>query len=591
MASHISPIRFAAGFDPITQDQWVELATASLGRGTLDSLVTTTDDGIPIEPLYVNGGRTDQAGFPGASPYIRGTTAAGETENSWGIRALVTDNGVAAANASVLDELQQGATSILLDPLSIGIQSFQELVDVLEGVHLEMAPISLLPSPVVPAAGWLADLWEMRDIPFADRAGSLGVDPVAVAALYGGKPDLSVLVPAVASVAKAPRVHPLTVDATVWAEAGASESWELACSLATAVVYLRLLESEGLPVEEAFSALTFVYSSDTDQFRTIAKFRAARRLWDRISEVCGVENRGQHQTAVSSSAIMTRHDPWVNLLRGTVAAFSAGLGGSNAVTVRPFDAAIGQPNEFGRRTARNTQLLLREESGLARLVDPAGGSWFVESFTESMAEAAWERFRAIEANGGMLDALSSGMIESEVGATCAAKIVRLSNGTDSLIGVSEFPDIDALPLQRSPRSSIAEGPFAPIRFAESFEVLRDAGVAANALVRLMALGPVTEHSARSRFVVNLLSVGGIRTTKDKGPAIAVICGSDERYLAEVVDVVSFLKDEGVTRILLVGDPGDFESVWREAGVDNFVGLDSGTLEVLRYVLADLGVIR
>ncbi len=587
------PMRLAAGFEPATRDDWADLAGLSLRGRTLESLTTVTDDDIRIEPLYGDDGLVDRAGLPGASPHTRGSAVAGNTEAGWDVRALVLDAGTAAANATVLDELERGSTSVLVDRAAIGIGSAADLAAVLDGVFLEMAPVALVPGPdAATAAGWLVELWEQLGTPVADRSGALGVDPIGVAARHGGDPDLSTLAPAVASVADAPGVHAITVDATVWADAGASEAWELACSLATGVAYLRALEDDGISIDDALGALTFTYSADADQFRTVARFRAARRLWDRVAGSCGSDVRAQHQTAVTSDAMLARRDPWVNLMRGAVAAFSAGIGGASSVTVRPFDSAIGRPDEFGRRTARNTQLLLTEESGLARVVDPAGGSWFVEELTERLAGAAWERFRWIEADGGMLAALSSGRIADEVGATRTARAARLATRTDGLTGVSEFPDLDESGLDRLPGPAPAGGgPFPLHRLAEPFEALRDAGEAADPVVRLVSLGPLAEHSERTTFAANLLAVAGIRTTVEAGSPVAVICGTDDRCAAEAVDVARELRVDGVAHVLLVGRPGDRESDWRDAGVDEFVHARSDVLDVLGRMLDVLGVAR
>ncbi len=586
------PMRLAAGFEPATRDDWADLAGSSLRGRTLESLTTVTDDGIRIEPLYGNDGRTDRAGLPGASPHTRGSTDAGRSASGWDVRALVLDEGTAAANATVLDELERGSTSVLLDRAAIGVESADDLAAVLDGVFLEMAPVALLPGPgTANAAGWLVDLWDRRGTPAADRSGALGLDPIGVAARHGGESDLSALAPAVASVADAPGVHAITVDATVWADAGASEAWELACSLATGVAYLRALEADSVSIDDALGALTFTYSADADQFLTIAKFRAARRLWDSVAGACGSAVRAQHQTAVTSAAMLARFDPWVNLLRGAVAAFSAGIAGASAVTVRPFDSVIGRTDEFGRRTARNTQLLLTEESGLARVIDPAGGSWFVEDHTEQLAEAAWERFRSIEADGGMVAALASGRIAAEVGATRTARAARAATRIDAITGVTEFPDVDEVPLVRADGPAPAEGPLRLHRLAEPFEALRDAGGTAAPVVRLVSLGPLAEHSARSSFAANLIAVAGIRTTDEPGSPVAVLCGSDERYAAEAADTARALKAEGVAHVVLAGRPGDHEAEWREAGVDGFAHAHSDILDALGRILDALGVDR
>ena len=237
------------------------------------------------------------------------------------------------------------------------------------------------------------------------------------------------------------------------------------------MAYLRDLTEAGLGVDTALDSLAFTYTADTDQFTTIAKLRAARRLWDRVATACGAEptRRAQTQHALTSAAALTRLDPWVNLLRNTVATVSAGIGGAQAVTVRPFDSAVGCPDEFGRRTARNTQLLLTEESNIGRVADAAGGSWYVEELTELLAQAAWDRFRTLEASGGMAAVLRDGSAAAEVDAAWAAQEARIADGDQPVIGVSVHADPAETPLERVALRP-ASGSFPLRRRSAAFEM-------------------------------------------------------------------------------------------------------------------------
>ncbi len=449
------PLMPVIGFEPATRAQWAALVEEALDGRSADSLSTVTADGIELPPVYGPDypvGRVDPSGMPGGSPHTRGAMSPGPVDGAWAVRALVADAGPQAANATALDELARGSTSLLVDPMAIGLESEDDLAEVLDNVYLEMAGVWLVPGPEAGRpARWLLDLWDRRGVATPNRQGGLGLDPLGVTARHGTPPefssDLAVLA---AAVADAPGVRAITVDVTPYAEAGASEAWELACSLATGVAYLRSLTDAGLGLDDALGALAFTYSADTDQFATVSKLRAARRLWDRVAEVCGAppDQRAQVQHALTSAAILPRTDPWGNLLRNTVATFSAAIGGAQAITVRPFDSAIGRPDEFGRRTARNTQLLLTEEGGVARVVDPAGGSWYVEDLTDHLAEAAWERFRSLESDGGIAVALASGRIAAEVEASWKVREARRASGQEPLIGVSIHPDPDQAPLER-----------------------------------------------------------------------------------------------------------------------------------------------
>jgi methylmalonyl-CoA mutase len=471
----------AIGFEPASRDEWVALVEETLDGRTAESLSTTTADGIELPPTYGADyllGGVDPSGMPGGSPYTRGAMSTSPVDGSWDVRALVADAGPQAANATALDELARGSTSLLVDPTAIGLEAAGDLAEVLDNVHLEMAGVWLAPGP---DAGGLArcllDLWDRRGVAAPNRRGGLGLDPLGVSARHGTpqefSSDLAVLA---AAVVDAPGVRAITVDVTPYAEAGASEAWELACSLATGVSYLRSLTDAGLGLDDALGTLAFTYSADTDQFATISKLRAARRLWDRVTEACGapLDQRSQVQHVLTSAAILSRTDPWGNLLRNTVAAFSAGIGGARAITVRPFDSAIGRSDEFGRRTARNTQLLLTEEGGVARVVDPAGGSWYVEDLTDHLAEAAWERFRSIEADGGIAVALASGRLAAEVEAAWEVREARRASGQEPLIGVSLHADPDQVPLERPAGPPTPSGPMPLRRRSAAFEAIRSA---------------------------------------------------------------------------------------------------------------------
>ena len=602
------------GFPLVDRSEWEALAEAGLQGRTLASLTTTTADGIEIAPVYAGdlcAGDTDRhvrgpVGLPGIGDRTRGSRAAGQTATGWDVRALVSDRGVAAANATVLDELARGSTSVLLDVRAIGIESLDDLDAVLAGVHLEMATVALLPGPDgVTAAGWLLDLWERRSTASGDRAGLLGLDPIGVAARHGGARTTaggSFLGNAVLALVDRsrdlPGVRAFSLDGTVYADAGASDARELGWTTAVGVAVLRALVDHGLTVDEALDQISFTWSADADQFRTICRLRAARRLWARVAEASGAtdEHWGQVQHATGSTVDLTCRDPWGNLLRGTVAAFAAGVGGADAVTVRPFDSGLGRPNEFGRRTARNTQLLLLEESALASVVDPAGGSWYVEDLTRRMAEVAWDRFRDIEAVGGANAALTSGLMEAEAAACWTARRARLVTRSEIVTGVSEFPNLDESPVERPVALPASDGLLPLRRRSEPFEALRDAADAAAEVptVRLVTVGSSADHNVRSTFATNLYAVAGIHALPgaDGGSSLAVVCGSDADYARDGVAVVTGLREEGVDRVHLAAHPGaledDLVAALRDAGVDQFVHAGLDVVDLLERTLADLG---
>lgn len=449
--SDFTPLPLANEFEQVSNSDWVAHAEKTLKKGTLESLITTTTDGISVKPLYSAADSIGRVASPG-SP-------------TWDIRALIMATTPEAANKIALEELMKGSTSLLLDLFTIGSS---DLRHILSDIYPEMTSISLHPSPYgVEVAAELLKFWDGKD--FSSCKGDLGLDPLGVSSRYGGTPNWDGIVDAVNSTLGLPNIHPITVDSTVYAEAGASEAWELACSLATGVSYLRHLEDNGIEPKNTATSFTFTYSADTDQFLTMAKFRAARHLWQQVQQHCDIDPIPQHQAAVTSAAMLTRSDPWMNLLRTTVAAFAAGTSGANAVTSRPFDTPLGQSEEFGQRLARNTQLLLTEESGLAQVTDPGGGSWYLENLTKELAEESWKRFQAIEAEGGMEAALANGKILTEIEATWEERKGRLESGKASLIGVNIYPNSDEEKLNRTPFSHAPNGPFQLRRWSEPFE--------------------------------------------------------------------------------------------------------------------------
>jgi methylmalonyl-CoA mutase len=391
-------------------------------------------------------------------------------------------------------------------------------------------------------------------------------------------------------------MHLATVDATIYHEAGASDAQELGIGTAVALAYLRALTDGGLSLEDALAAIEFRWAVTAEQFPSIAKLRAARSIWHRVAEMCGVEaeRRGQYQHAVTSAAMLTRRDPWVNMLRTTIGCFAAAIGGADAITVLPFDSAIGRSDDFARRIARNTHAVLHDESSLARVIDAAGGSWFVESLTDQLAEKAWDVFTSIEKAGGAAAALDDGTIGELIAATRQARRDDIAHRRAPITGVSEFAFVDEAPVQRPLLPAQPVGLLPRIRYAEEFEVLRERSDAAPQRPRifLATLGPLaahSAHSARAAFAANLFQAGGVDcisgTVEEYRAAetpVACVCGSDKLYAEEGAAAVARLRSTGAQQVLLAGKAD-------VAGVDGklFTGCDA--LAVLRSTLETLGV--
>ncbi|MGW6306971.1 methylmalonyl-CoA mutase family protein [Streptomyces niveus] len=620
-----SGLSLAAEFPAPTHEQWQGLVAGVLrksgrdvsGAAAEDALSTSLEDGLTTRPLYTATDAPGDAGLPGFAPFTRGGTPGGPAPGGWDVRQRHARTDPARTNEAVLDDLANGTTSLWLAVGAAGVP-VSGLAEALDGVYLDLAPIALDAGDEFPAAcAELLRLYDERDVPRGEVRGTLGADPIGRLARTGDEtPGLQ---DAAAELAERchreyPGLRALVVDALPYHEAGGSAVQELGCSLAAGVAALRDLTAAGLSVEAACGQLEFRYAATADQFLTIAKLRAARRLWARVAEVSGAGPAGaaQRQHAVTSSVMMTRRDPWVNMLRTTVASLAAGVGGADSVTVLPFDHTLGLPDGFARRIARNTSTILIEESHLGRVIDPAGGSWYVERLTDDLAHAAWAWFQEIERAGGQRAALRDGLIAERLAATWATRSEKLARRREPVTGVSEFPQLAEAPVVRDTPPPAATGGLPTVHRDDAFETLRsrsDAHLAATGArprVLLAALGPAAAHTARVTFASNLFQSGGIEPVHDpvtvdattvadaltaSGATLACLCSSDPLYAEQAAQVATALKAAGATRVYLAGRPGEQRETLIRAGVDEFVAVGDDAVAVLSAALDHLGVAR
>ncbi|MFE4333081.1 methylmalonyl-CoA mutase small subunit [Streptomyces sp. NPDC056831] len=612
-------LSLAAEFPHPAHEQWQSLVEGVLrksgkdvaGSAAEEALSTTVEDGLITRPLYTSRDSAPDAGYPGFAPFTRGGKAEGNAAGGWDVRQRHTLSDPARLNEAVLADLENGVTSLWLTVGGTGGIPVSALAGALDGVYLDLAPVVLDAGGEFGAAATeLLRLYAERGVDAQTAHGNLGADPLGQAARSGAEPALTAAVHWAQRCAQEyPGLRALTVDALPYHEAGGSAAEELGASLATGVAYLRALTEAGLCVEEACAQMEFRYAATADQFLTIAKLRAARRLWARVAEVCGAADAGaQRQHAVTSSVMMTRRDPWVNMLRTTLACLGAGVGGADSVTVLPFDHALGLPDAFARRIARNTSTILLEESHLARVIDPAGGSWYVERLTAELADAAWAFFQEIERSGGQEAALRSGMIGERLAVTWAARSKDLTRRKEPVTGVSEFPQLAERAVEREAApaevSATGSGGLPRVRRDEAFEVLRarsDAHLAATGQrprVFLAALGPASAHTARASFASNLFQAGGIEPVHDpvsvdaataadafraSGAGVACLCSSDTLYAEQAGAVAEALGSAGAQRVFLAGRPGEY------TGVDEYVFAGSDVVAVLSSLLDRMGV--
>jgi methylmalonyl-CoA mutase len=596
-----------AEFPPANREQWLTLVSSVLKGAPFEKrLVSKSYDGIAIAPLY----ERDR----GARAVFGHTAGA-----PWRIVQRIEFPDPAAANAQALHDLENGATGLALvfsgtiGAYGFGLDGNASLTRLLEGVALNAGvAIDVQPSlNAVHIARQLTDVVQRNGVAPSAADIAFGFDPLGhIAVGAQGAPSWRDHGPEFAAGINALALQgykgPFAVaDGRVIHNAGGSEAQELAYVLATALAYLRALETSGVTLSDARRMIYFRLAADADQVLTTAKFRALRKLWARVEEACGLTRAPVFIAAETAWRMMTRRDRSVNMLRATVAVVAAGLGGADSIAVVPHTAALGLPDGFARRIARNTQLILLEESNLAKVADPAAGSGALERLTQELCVAAWSLFQEIEHAGGAAAALEQGLIQAKVAMVRAERENAIAQRRDALTGTSEFPDIAEAPVEvleaapplssPSPQSKSAvadfDHSFPCLRLAEPFEALRDASdralerTGARPKIFLANLGSLADFTARATYAKNFFEAGGIAAvTNDgfasrdemltafeaSGASLACLCGSDAGYASDAIEAAKALSAAGAKHIYLAGRPGGLEAVLRAAGVDTFI---------------------
>lgn len=616
----MAELSLARAFPAPKEADWQALVTEALKGAPFASLRSTTYDGIIVEPLY--GRALDATVIPGRAP--------GEP---WAVMQRADLADPEAANAQILHDLNNGANGLaLIFRGSVGDYGYAltadpvALAQTLDGVHLD-AGIAIeldLGPDAKDMALMLANLVRSRGLAAEKANIRFGFDPLGVLAATGWSdmpwPDMAPIFAATVTGLKDQGFRgPLAAaDGRPIHAAGGSEAQELAFTLGVAVAYLRAMETGGMALDEARRHILFRLAADQDQFLTIAKFRSLRKLWARIEETCGLPSRPAFIAAETAWRLMTKRDAYGNIVRGTIAALAAAVGGANAVTVLPFSAALGLPDAFARRVARNTQTILLEESNLYRVADPAAGSGAIEALTDALCAKAWTLFQEIEGDGGAAKVLEAGLFQQAVAKVRAEREVNVASRTEVLIGTSDFPDLAEEPVavlegagasRREGPSRRSIEPLPRMRLAEPFGRLRDRSDAilardgARPRVFLACLGRASDFNARASFAKSLFEAGGIeaivssgqagieglaKAFKDSGAAFACLCSSDKVYATHASEAAKALAGAGATHIYLAGKPGDGRQALEAAGIGTFLYQGCDTLGLLRDAYERLG---
>jgi methylmalonyl-CoA mutase len=614
MTSVTDDLPLAADFPKATDDDWRKLVDGVLKGAPFEKLVGKTYDGVKIEPLYPRA--------KGVAPVVGRRAAA-----PWQIVQRVDHPDAVAANAQALQDLENGATGLSLvfaggngshgfglEPTADAVTKvFRDIqLDAGIGIELQVGPQSRM------AAIHVAEYVKSNGIDPAACDFRFGLDPLAACAVWGHSPyTWEEIVPAVTGGIKGLAALGFkgpfaSADGRVIHDAGGSEVQELAFVLGCGLAYLRAIESAGVPLEQAQGMVYARLAADADQFLTMAKFRALRLLWARIETACGLTPKPLFIAADTAWRMLTQRDPYVNMLRATMATFAAGLAGANAITVLPHTLALGLPDPLARRAARNTQLLLLEESNLAKVSDPAAGSGGIETLTAQLSEAAWALFQESEKAGGAFAALQQGLFQSKVAATRKARDANIAKRRDVLTGASEFPNLHERETAVLKATPIALAPYGeqkykfdaltPIRLAAPFEALRDKSDAAlkgrgtRPNVFLANLGTPADFTARATFAKSFFEAGGIQAVdsegfaepaklaaafKASGAALACLCSSDKVYAEHAEATAKALQTAGARHIYLAGRPAEAEAALRAAGVTGFVYAGGDALATLQ----------
>jgi methylmalonyl-CoA mutase len=571
-------------FEPVSYAAWLKLVTDSLGGVPFEKKLVKRVAGLALPPLYTREHDDVSApSLPGAHPFTRGTSALGASQQGWDVCADVHHGAPEQAGKIAEEELSGWASSLLIrmegavrtsSAEAIAVQRLSDLAGVLSNVQLDAVKLYLEAEDGLPTAALLVAYARARGVAPTSLSGSLGVDPLARLAKTGAVPtSVDAAMAELATVATwtqthAPSLRAITVDSSPYHEAGADVAQEIAIALATGLTYLRALVDAGMSVSAAAKQILFRFSIGRDFFVEIAKLRAARTCWAKIVAHAGGDESAQVMLlhAITSWRTKTRRDPWVNLLRATTETFSAAAGGADIITTLGYDRALGASDELSRRMARNTQHLLRHESHVHRVVDPAGGSWYVEHVTQALAERAWSRLQTFERDGGLVRALQDGTLSAELKLNLDAEQKAVQTRKIALTGINEFPNVREAPLQREPsrvdaqandsavsftldRNALFESatealaagatltqlraalpaslaascsPLFRSRLSEPFESLRDAcdrvlaATGKRPQIFLANLGPVAVHKARAGFAQNFVEAGGLEAIATDG---------------------------------------------------------------------------
>lgn len=594
-------------FPPISTEEWKAKVEADLKGASFDKkLVWRTNEGFDLQPMYraediANLDSTNS--LPGEFPYVRGI----KTTNDWLTRQEIIAETPAEANAKAVEVLTKGVTS-----LGFNVSDASEVAELLKGIDLKKVEINLncCPRKALEVTKALVAIIKAEGAEKEFR-GSVSFNPMRRPLNHGTEfpGDITAIAKELlAEVKDIANIKVLSVNSDMLSDAGAYIYQELGYALSWGAMWMTLLTDAGVNAAEVASRIKFNMGISSNYFMELAKFRAARMLWSQVVmqyEGASEESAKMHVHATTSTFNQTIYDAHVNLLRSQTEAMSAALAGVDSITSVPFDAPYQTPDDFSERIARNQQFLLKEESHLDKVIDPAGGSYYVEHLTMAIAEQAWKLFLSVEEEGGFLKAANEGLVQKAVNESNAKRHNDVARRKEILLGTNQYPNINETAAQKIKKTSCncscshdnqpKEGGLNKERAASDFEALRLATEAAakRPKVFMLTIGNLAMRLARAQFSTNFFGCAGyeiidnlgfdtveagVDAAIEKGADVVVLCSSDDEY-AELAPA-AFKALNGRAEFVVAGAPACMDEL-KAAGINDFIHVRCNVLDTLR----------
>jgi methylmalonyl-CoA mutase len=615
-------------FPPVSTSRWEEKINADLKGGDYEKkLIWKTDEGINVKPYYRSEdleGLEFLSAIPGEMPFVRGVK---KDKNDWIIRQDIYTEDIAEVNRIALDAISRGAGAVGLNAREI--TSHKQMQQLLNGIDITTTGINFISSRSFPLTLELF-IYELahRGLEGVKIEGSLNFDAIGFLLLHGNfyqsmQSNMDEAEYLIRTIGKRlPGFHAITVNGHLFQNAGATLVQELAFSLASGNEYMADLTSKGLPAGTVAGSIRFSFGIGSNYFMEIAKLRAARLLWATIVEQYKPENTGSARMFIHSTTSLWNksvYDPYVNLLRTTTEGMSAAIGNTDSMSILPFDFPYKDESEISRRIARNQQLILKEEAYLDKIIDPAAGSYYIESLTNSIAMHAWELFKLIEDKGGLIECIKSGFIQDEIEKSCRKKDMDIAQRKIVILGTNQYANplesvsANIEKLQESLNEELPVYKKLHIyRGARAFEEVRLATEHAvsegkkKPSVFLLTIGNAGMRKARATFATNFFGCAGyeildnagfktveegVQAALDSKAEIIVLCSSDEEYTAIAPAACTAIKSKNkAVMIFVAGYPKEQMETLKSGGVDDFIHIRTNVLEFLVNLQKKAGVL-